>query len=50
MLHSIDTSNTAIASRYQEIPYDALPHPATHPARMASVATVVGHLAPRVAS
>jgi hypothetical protein len=39
MLHGADTSNTAIASRYRDIPYDALPHPATHPVRMASVAT-----------
>ncbi len=48
MLHSIDTSNAAIASRYQDIPYDALPHPATHPARMVSVATFFGHVAPGV--
>ena len=48
MLHSIDTSNIAIAGRYQDVPYDALPHPATHPARMASVATFVGHAAPGV--
>ena len=47
-MRSIDTSNIALASRYEEIPYDALPHPATHPARLASVATVVGHPAPRV--
>jgi len=50
ILHSIDTSNAAIASRYHDIAYDALPHPATHPARMASVAVVVGHVAPRVES
>jgi len=47
-MRSIDTSNIALASRYEEIPYDALPHPATHPARLASVATFVGHPAPRV--
>ena len=48
MLHSIDTSNIALVHRYDEIPYDALPHRATHPARLASVATFVGHPAPRV--
>jgi len=47
-MRSIDTSNIALASRYEEIPYDALPHRATHPARLASVATIAGHLAPRV--
>jgi SAM-dependent methyltransferase len=47
MLDSIDPSNIALAHRYDEIPYDALPHRATHPARLASVATFVGHLAPR---
>ena len=40
---SIDTSNAALASRYDEIPYDALPHPASHPARLATVATFFGH-------
>ena len=45
---SIDTSNAALASRYDEIPYEALPHPASHPARLATVATFVGHAAPRV--
>ena len=43
----IDTS-AALASRYDEIPYDALPHPATHPGRLATVATYVGHVAPGV--
>src|SRR5678815_757180 len=47
-MRSIDTSNIALAGRYEEIPYDALPHPATHPARLASIATFVGHLAPPV--
>jgi SAM-dependent methyltransferase len=50
MLHSIDTSNIALVHRYDEIPYDALPHRATHPSRLASVATFVGHLAPRAES
>jgi len=43
----IDTS-AALASRYDEIPYDALPHPTTHPGRLATVATYVGHVAPGV--
>ena len=46
---SIDTSNAALASRYDEIPYDALPHAATHPGRLATVATLNGHRAPGVA-
>ena len=48
MLRSIDTSNAALAVRYDEIPYDALPHPATHPGRLATVATLAGHPAPQV--
>jgi SAM-dependent methyltransferase len=40
-----DTSNAALASRYDEIPYDALPHPATHPRRLATVATLSAYLA-----
>ena len=47
MAVSIDTSNAALANRYDEIPYEALPHPATHPGRLATVATFVGHVAPR---
>jgi protein-L-isoaspartate O-methyltransferase len=45
---SIDTSNAALASRYDEISYEALPHPETHPDRLATVATLVGHVAPHV--
>ena len=41
-LPATGTSNEAIAGRYDEIPYDALPHAATHPARLAAVATFVG--------
>ena len=48
MPHSIDTSNLALADRYDEIAYDALAHRATHPARLATVAALVGHVAPRV--
>ena len=48
MLPSTDPSNVALVSRYDEVAYDAQPHPATHPARLATVATFVGHLAPRV--
>jgi SAM-dependent methyltransferase len=49
MAVSIDTSNAALASRYDEIPYHALPHPATHPGRLATMATLAGHSAPDVA-
>ena len=49
MAVSTDTSKVALANRYDEIPYDALPHPATHPARLATAATFVGHVAPGVA-
>jgi SAM-dependent methyltransferase len=49
MLRSTDTSNAALAGRYDEIPYAALPHPATHPSRIATVATFFGHAAPGVA-
>jgi ubiquinone/menaquinone biosynthesis C-methylase UbiE len=45
---SIDTSNAALASLYDETPYEALPHPASHPARLATVATFFGHAAPNV--
>lgn len=48
MPRSAESSDAALASRYDEIPYDALPHPATHPGRLATVATFFGHLAPRV--
>jgi len=42
MLRSIDTSNAALAVRYDEIPYEALPHPATHPGRLATVGMLLG--------
>ena len=45
---SIDTSNAALAGRYDEISYEAHPHAATHPDRLATVATFVGHIAPDV--
>ena len=45
---SIDSSNAALASRYDETSYQALPHLATHPTRVATVATFFGHVAPRV--
>ncbi|HEX2542723.1 MAG TPA: class I SAM-dependent methyltransferase [Caldimonas sp.] len=48
MLSSLDTSHAALARRYEEIPYDALPHRASHPARLASVAALAGHAAPDV--
>ena len=49
MLPSIDPSNAALADRYDEIPYDALPHRATHPGMLATIATLAGHPAPSVA-
>lgn len=45
---AIDTSNAALAHRYDEISYEAHPHAATHPDRLATVATFVGHVAPQV--
>ena len=48
MLRSTDTSNAALADRYDEIPYDALPHRATHPLSLATVAALSGHPAPGV--
>ena len=36
-------SNAALAARYDTIAYAALPHAATHPDRIASVATFLGH-------
>ncbi|NUZ06618.1 class I SAM-dependent methyltransferase [Piscinibacter koreensis] len=43
---STDTSNAALVGRYDEIPYDAKPHEATHPARLAAIATLAGHAGP----
>jgi SAM-dependent methyltransferase len=39
-------SNAALAARYDAIPYAALPHPLTHPDRLATVATFLGYDAP----
>ena len=39
---ALDTSNAALTARYDEIPYAALPHPLTHPDRLATVATFLG--------
>jgi len=38
--------NAALAARYDAIPYAALPHPLTHPDRLATVATFLGFEAP----
>jgi protein-L-isoaspartate O-methyltransferase len=46
---SRDTSNVALAARYDEIPYAALPHAVTHPDRLATVATFLGMHPPDVA-
>ena len=39
-------SNAALAARYDAIAYAALPHPLTHPDRLATVATFLGYDAP----
>lgn len=38
-------SNAALAARYDAVAYAALPHPLTHPDRLATVATFLGHAA-----
>ena len=45
----LDSSNAALAARYDEIPYAAVPHPLTHPDRLATVATFFGKHPPDVA-
>lgn len=44
MIH--DTTNAALAQRYDSVPYAALPLPVTHPDRMGAVATVLGMTPP----
>jgi protein-L-isoaspartate O-methyltransferase len=39
---NLPDSNAALAARYDAIPYAALPHPLTHPDRLATVATFLG--------
>ena len=39
-------SNVALTARYEAIAYAALPHPLTHPDRLATVATFLGYDAP----
>ena len=46
---ALDTSNAAVAARYDEIPYAALPHPLTYPDPLATVATFLGMRPPDVA-
>jgi len=43
-------SNAALAARYDAIPYAALPHPLTHPDRLATVATFLGYAPPAPAT
>jgi SAM-dependent methyltransferase len=43
-----DTTNAALAARYDAIAYAALPHPLTHPDRLATIATFLGINAPPV--
>ena len=42
-------SNAALSERYDEVAYTALPHPATHPDRLATVAAFLGREPPDVA-
>ena len=44
-----DSSNAALAERYDQVAYAALPHPATHPDRLATVAAFLGLHPPAVA-
>jgi 2-polyprenyl-3-methyl-5-hydroxy-6-metoxy-1,4-benzoquinol methylase len=46
---TLETSNVALAARYDEIPYAATPHAPTHPDRLATVATFLGRTPPPVA-
>lgn len=46
---TLETTNAALAGRYDAIPYVTLPHPLTHPDRLASAATFLGIDAPEVA-
>lgn len=39
---NLDTSNSALADRYDAIPYDAVPHPVTTPDSLATMATFLG--------
>ncbi|MEO8755429.1 MAG: class I SAM-dependent methyltransferase, partial [Casimicrobiaceae bacterium] len=45
-----ETNNAALAARYDAIAYAALPHPLTHPDRLATIATFLGIAAPAVAT
>ena len=47
---NLPVSNAALAARYDTIPYAALPHPLTHPDRLATVATFLGYDAPSPAT
>ena len=51
MLHPLspDSTNATLAARYDAIAYPALPHPLTHPDRLATVATFLGASPPEVA-
>jgi SAM-dependent methyltransferase len=45
-----DTTAAALAARYDAIAYAALPHPLTHPDRLATIASFLGVHAPPVAA
>lgn len=46
---TVATTNAAFAQRYDAIPYATLPHPLTHPDRLATVASFLGLAPPSVA-
>ena len=46
--HAGTTSTADLANRYDDVPYAAVPHPQTHPDRLASVATFLGRVPPAV--
>ena len=46
---ALDTSNAALTARYDEIPYAALPHPLTHPDRLATVARLLNSISANLA-
>ena len=44
--HLFDSSNAALAERYDQVAYAALPHAGTHPDRLATVAAFLGMRSP----
>jgi hypothetical protein len=48
--HLFDSSNAALAERYDQVAYAALPHAGTHPDRLATVAAFLGMRSPALAN